>query len=106
LFVRARYAHAVQKSIDFSGAVVERQYLLPTSKKMATSASLFLRLGGVRISDESSRWGMARNLRDLKEAKIERPVRVKLSAKESLKRTQGFYKRKEQIIAAVRNGKS
>ena len=49
---------------------------------------------------------MARNLRELKKAKIERPPRVKLSAEESLKRTQEFDKRKEQFIAAVRKGKS
>jgi len=49
---------------------------------------------------------MARNLRELKEAKSERAPRVKLSAKESLKRTQEFDKRKEQFIAAVRKGKS
>ena len=48
---------------------------------------------------------MARRLKDLKEVKIERPPRVKLSAKESLKRTQEFDKRKEQFVAAVRKGK-
>lgn len=49
---------------------------------------------------------MARRPKDLKEVKIERPPRIKLSAKESLKRTQEFDKRKEQFIAAVRKGKS
>jgi len=49
---------------------------------------------------------MARRLKDLKEVKIERPPRVKLSAKESLKRTAEFDKRKEQFIAAIRKGKS
>jgi hypothetical protein len=49
---------------------------------------------------------MARRLNDMKEVKIERPPRVKLSAKESLKRTQEFEKRKEQFIATVRKGKS
>jgi hypothetical protein len=49
---------------------------------------------------------MAGRLKDLKEVKIERPQRVKLSAKESLKRTQEFDKRKEQFIASVRKGKS
>ncbi len=48
---------------------------------------------------------MAKRLKDLKEHKIERPPRVKLSAEESLKRTQDFDKRKEQIIAAVRKSK-
>jgi hypothetical protein len=49
---------------------------------------------------------MARRLKDLKEVKIERPPRLKLSAKESVKRTQEFDKRKEQFIAAVRKGKN
>ena len=47
---------------------------------------------------------MARRLKDLKELKIERPPRIKLSAKESLKRTKEFDKRKERFIAAIRNG--
>jgi len=47
---------------------------------------------------------MARRLNNLKELKIERPPRLKLSAKESLKRTKEFEKRKEQFIAAVRTG--
>ncbi len=45
-------------------------------------------------------------MKDLKDVKIERPPRLKLSAKESLKRTQEFEKRKEQFIASVRKGKS
>jgi len=49
---------------------------------------------------------MARRLKDLKEAKVERPARTKLTAKESLKRTAEFDKRKEQFIAAIRKGKS
>lgn len=49
---------------------------------------------------------MAKRLKDLKELKIERPPRVKLSAKESLKRTQEFDKRKEQFIASIRKGKN
>ncbi len=48
---------------------------------------------------------MAKRLKDLKELKIERPPRVKLSAKESLKRTQEFDKRKERLIAAIRKSK-
>jgi hypothetical protein len=43
--------------------------------------------------------------KDLKEVKIKRPPRVKLSAKESLKRTQEFDKRSEQFVAAVRSRK-
>lgn len=49
---------------------------------------------------------MARRLKDLKELKIERPPQLKLSAKESLKRTQEFEKRKEQFIATVGKGKN
>ena len=49
---------------------------------------------------------MARRLKELKDVKIERPPRLKLSAKESLKRTQEFAKRREQFIATVRKGKS
>jgi|GEM_PF-795221 len=49
---------------------------------------------------------MARRLKDLKEGKIERPPRIKLSAKESLKRTQEFEKRKEKFVAAIRKGTS
>ena len=44
---------------------------------------------------------MARRLKELKELKIERPPRIKLSAKESLKRTKEFDKRKERFIAAA-----
>ena len=49
---------------------------------------------------------MAKRLKDLKEVKIERPPRGKLSAKESLRRTQEFDKRKDQFVAAVRKGKN
>jgi hypothetical protein len=49
---------------------------------------------------------MARRLKDLKELKIERPPRLKLSAKESLKRTQEFEKRRGQFVATVRKGKN
>ena len=48
---------------------------------------------------------MAKRLKDLKELKIERPPRVKLTAKESLKRTQEFDKRKERLVAAIRKSK-
>jgi hypothetical protein len=44
---------------------------------------------------------MARRLKDLKELKIERPPKIKLSAKESIKRTKEFEKRKDKFIAAV-----
>ncbi len=49
---------------------------------------------------------MVKRLKDLKELRIERPPKVKLSAKESLKRTQEFDKRKERFIAAIRKNKS
>lgn len=48
---------------------------------------------------------MAKRLKDIKEIKIERPPRAKLSAEESLKRTQEFDKRKEKFIASIRKGK-
>ena len=48
---------------------------------------------------------MAKRLKDVKEIKIERPQRAKLSAEESLKRTQEFDKRKERFIASIRKGK-
>jgi hypothetical protein len=48
---------------------------------------------------------MSKRLKDLKELRIERPPRVKLSAKESLKRTQEFDKRKERLVAAIRKSK-
>jgi len=38
----------------------------------------------------------------VRELKIQRPKRAKLSAKESLKRLEGFSKRKEKFIASVR----
>lgn len=47
---------------------------------------------------------MKRGLNERKELKIERRPRLKLSAKESLKRTKEFDKRKEKFIAAVRRG--
>ncbi len=49
---------------------------------------------------------MTRRLKDLSEMKIERPRRLKLSAKESLKRTKEFDKRKERFIAAIRKSKN
>ena len=49
---------------------------------------------------------MARRLKDIKEIKIERPQRAKLSAKEVIKRMEEFPKRKEKFIATVRKGKN
>ena len=44
---------------------------------------------------------MVKKQNKIKELKIERPKRVKLSAKESLKRMQEFSKRKEKFIGAA-----
>jgi hypothetical protein len=49
---------------------------------------------------------VAKKREEIKELKIERPKRAKLTAKESLKRMQEFAKRKEKFIAAVREGKN
>jgi hypothetical protein len=51
---------------------------------------------------------MAKRLKDIKEIreiKIERPPRAKPSAEESLKRTREFDKRKDKFIASIRKGK-
>lgn len=45
---------------------------------------------------------MAKTLKDIREIKIERPPRAKLSAEEALKRTQEFDRRREKFIAAIR----
>lgn len=49
---------------------------------------------------------MAKRLKDIKEIKIERPPRAKLSAEESLKRTQDFDKSRDKFIASIRIGES
>jgi hypothetical protein len=49
---------------------------------------------------------MAKRLKEIKEIKIERPAREKLSAEESLKRTQEFDQRKEKFSASIRKGKN
>jgi hypothetical protein len=49
---------------------------------------------------------MARRLKDIKEIKIERPLRAKLSEKEILKRMEEFLKRKEKFIASIRASKN
>lgn len=48
---------------------------------------------------------MTKNAKVIKEIKIERPERMKLSAEESLKRMKGFDKRKEKFIASIRESK-
>ena len=42
----------------------------------------------------------------VREIRIERPERAKLSAEESLKRTEAFDERREQFIATIRQGKN
>ena len=49
---------------------------------------------------------MTKKVNVVKEIKIERPERMKLSADESIKRTKDFDKRKEKFIATVRQGKN
>ena len=44
--------------------------------------------------------------KDIKELKVERPPRAKVSEKEALKRMKDFAKRKEQFLATARTGKS
>jgi len=48
---------------------------------------------------------MTKKAKVVKEIKIERPERAKLSAEESLKRMKDFSKRKEKFIASIREGK-
>ena len=49
---------------------------------------------------------MVKKLKEIKELKIEKPQRAKLTTDESLKRMEEFTKRKEKFIAAVRKGKN
>lgn len=49
---------------------------------------------------------MTKKVNVVKEIKIERPERAKLSAEESLKRMKDFDKRKEKFIASIRKSKS
>ena len=48
---------------------------------------------------------MTKKAKVIKEIKIERPERAKLSAEESLKRMKEFDKRKEKFIASIRESK-
>jgi hypothetical protein len=50
--------------------------------------------------------GIMRKEKDIKEMKVERPPRAKVSEKEALKRMKEFPKRKDKFVAAVRTGKS
>jgi hypothetical protein len=49
---------------------------------------------------------MTKKAKVIKEVKIERPERAKLSAEESLKRMKEFDKRTEKFIATVRISKN
>ncbi len=49
---------------------------------------------------------MTKKAKVIKEIKIERPERAKLSAEESIKRTKEFDKRKEKFITTIREGKN
>ena len=44
--------------------------------------------------------------KEIKELKVERPPRAKVSEKDALKRMKEFSKRKEQFLATARTGKS
>ncbi|HEY6330041.1 MAG TPA: hypothetical protein VI756_11945 [Blastocatellia bacterium] len=48
---------------------------------------------------------MAKRLKEIKQARVERPPRAMLSPAESLKRMQEFDKRKDKFIASIRKGK-
>ena len=48
---------------------------------------------------------MAKKPEESKASKMKRRKRVKVSAKEGLKRMRAFGKRREQFIAAIREGK-
>ena len=48
---------------------------------------------------------MTKKAKVVKEIKVERPERMKLSAEESLKRMKEFDKRKEKFIASIRESK-
>ena len=43
--------------------------------------------------------------KDIKELKVERPPRAKVSEKDAVKRMKEFSKRKEQFLATARTGK-
>lgn len=46
-----------------------------------------------------------KRVKEVKELKVERPPRAKVSEKEALKRMKEFSKRKEQFLATARTGK-
>jgi hypothetical protein len=60
---------------------------------------------GAGALDGSGR-NMAKRLKDVKDIKIERPLRAKLSPEEVTKRMAEFPKRREKFVAAIRKGKN
>jgi len=48
---------------------------------------------------------MAKKRKDIKADKLQLRKRVKLSAKAALQRMQAFGKRREKLLAAIREGK-
>jgi hypothetical protein len=50
--------------------------------------------------------GFMKKLKAVKELKVERPPRKRVSEREALKRMKEFSERKEQFIGLVRTGKS
>lgn len=49
---------------------------------------------------------MAKKPNEVREIKVQRPKRARLSEAETLRRMESFDERKEQFIASVRKGKS
>jgi hypothetical protein len=47
-----------------------------------------------------------KRVKDIKDLKVERPPRAKVSEKEALKRMREFSKRREKFVATVRAGKN
>jgi hypothetical protein len=56
--------------------------------------------------EENAGGGIMKRAKDIKELKVERPPRAKVSEKEALKQMKEFSKRKEQFLATARTGKS
>lgn len=49
---------------------------------------------------------MGKKLRAIRGLALERPARLRLSPRESLKRMKDFAKRKEKLVAAIRESKN
>ena len=48
---------------------------------------------------------MAKKVEELRELKVVRPKRIKLTEEETLRRMESFDERKDKFIASVRKGK-